>query len=457
MAQQTTKHRQGVVIAGIALATVFVSAPHLRAQDGDVVVRASIDAPEGIFVGQRVRLRLDVLGSDGWASLPQLPRVDVPGAITYTPQSQGLRLNETIGGESYSGQQYELWLYPQRTGTVDIPVAQLDVSVKAFGVNARQDTRRLNTEPIQFEVGVPPGIDPGIDFVCTAAFTARQNWRPDSSQFQVGDGITRLVTRTIADAPGMVLTPLAFPAVPGIRLYPKQPAIDDSINRGEIAGKRTDAATYVFQKAGDYELPETRFAWWDTGSGQLREETLPGLTVTVAPAPAATAVAEDAIPTGRRPSSNNIWIVVIAVLAFSAIYWRYGQTLITKCREYAARVRASEWSTYRRFRRAARTNDAQATLRELMHWLDRLQSVQQPARLDRFLEEFGDAGSRDAAGELIRVAQLTEHGTLRGRHLIDVINPARRRYLASRSRKARRAIVLPALNPHKQRADERSV
>ena len=48
----------------------------------DVVLRISTE-PQQAWVGQRVRLNIEVLGADGWAQIPDLPTVEVPGAYLY--------------------------------------------------------------------------------------------------------------------------------------------------------------------------------------------------------------------------------------------------------------------------------------------------------------------------------------------------------------------------------------
>ena len=82
----------------LILGLCLVLTPSLSTADEGVVLRASIDPKEGIWVGQQVRLLIDVLGRDGWAQIRKFHSFEVPGAIVLQVDSQGTRLTDPVSG-----------------------------------------------------------------------------------------------------------------------------------------------------------------------------------------------------------------------------------------------------------------------------------------------------------------------------------------------------------------------
>lgn len=140
----------------------------------EVILRTTLDSETVIRVGQQVRLRVDVLGLDGWATIERLPRFKVSGAHVLRVETQGVRLNETIEGGSYTGQRYQWLVFPQRSGTLDVPAVPVQVSVKRFGPNVEPQLHSLETQAVDFEVAVPPGAEDLAGAVSTTRLQATQ-------------------------------------------------------------------------------------------------------------------------------------------------------------------------------------------------------------------------------------------------------------------------------------------
>ena len=102
-----------------------------------IVLRTAV-TPTEVWVGQRASLNIDVLGKDGWAQIKTIRDFEIPGAYVMRTQSQGIRLQETIDGESYTGQRYQFSIYPQRGGTIAIPALPVEVTIRAWGLNAAE-------------------------------------------------------------------------------------------------------------------------------------------------------------------------------------------------------------------------------------------------------------------------------------------------------------------------------
>ncbi|MEM0925751.1 MAG: BatD family protein, partial [Planctomycetota bacterium] len=181
-------------------------------------------------IGERMVLTVDVLARDAWARVPSLPTLEVSGAVVFLPPSQSTRLNETIDGETYTGQRYEWWIYPQRAGDLKIPSLTLDIETKTY-VPAESTTRETRTSETQdVRVVVADGQSTPLTF---NSIRATQSWSSSRDRtFRVGDGITRTVERAVDDAPSLLLPPIVFEAPSGVRVAPKQANTENQFSRG---------------------------------------------------------------------------------------------------------------------------------------------------------------------------------------------------------------------------------
>ena len=129
------------------------------AESPAILLRANIRSEGDLWVGQRLLLHVDVLGRDGWAQIPSLPPFEVPGAYVVRAESQGTRLSESVAGESYTGQRYQLSLYAQRAGAITVPPVPVVVEVKSWGAHSETTRKHMTTPEVTVEVRIPPGAE----------------------------------------------------------------------------------------------------------------------------------------------------------------------------------------------------------------------------------------------------------------------------------------------------------
>jgi hypothetical protein len=430
------------ILALLLAAFAMGVAGQADAQD-DVILRTSTE-PEESWVGQRVRLNIEVLGVDGWAQIPDLPTVEIPGAYVMRTESQGVRLSETIARTTYTGQRYQLSVYCQRPGRLEIPPLPVTAVLKQWGVSAAETPYQLTTPATALICKVPPGAEGIRGLISTTRVDAEQTWssRPDIAA--PGDAITRTIALSADDVSAMAFTPIQHPEIEGVAIYPGQPSVSDETNRGELRGRREESVTYVFEEPGDIALPEIVLSWWDIQNQRLRRIELPGLSLEVvgeiAPEPSAE-VAESA----PIDPPLNPWPLVGAAVVVAVFGVWLGLRLGRWFRNWQRTRRESEQFYFRKVRTAIRGRDPATITAAIMRWLDRLDSATKPARLDLFLEEHGDDITREAAGTLANCLAADEPFTM-GPALAEGLKESRRHLLRSLRVRQHAASVLPELN-----------
>jgi hypothetical protein len=409
------------------------------ASAADPVVRLEAD-PESPWVGQKVVLKLDVLGADGWAQLKKAGGTEVQGGYLLHLESQGTRLNEVIEGVSYSGQRYEFLFFAQRGGALTIPEMTIDVEVKRWGAESKTETTRLLTPSLNLTIKEPPGAEKLDGLTSTAEFSATQNWTPTVESLTVGDAIVREILLTAEDVTGMAFRPLAPTDIAGISTYLSEPTVDDSYNRGILVGTRQEKLTYVFEQAGSYQLPGLSYSWWNTSSEKLETVTLNGLSIEVQGGAAEQSA--DSFEGAKEFSFKSLLWVLGLVIISAAVVYHYRETVIRLIRSWHTAYQESERSYFRKVKSAAQLGNPQLMMRATLQWLDRLGGEDEPARLDLFLIRYSDASGKKIYGELA----ATHYGKTDTQQMLKfyaVLAASRSRWREERRRKKKIDLLLP--------------
>lgn len=366
---------------------------------GGPVIRTTTDPAQGIVIGQPVRLDVEVLFPGEMVRPPRVSLSEAPGAQILRFETQATTMRDRIGDQDYVGQSFEFVLFPRRGGEIAVPAADvtlLDRNGDPAGTAKGQ--------PVKIAVTVPPGIDPSGPVLAADGVSVEQSWSPDprAAQLKPGGAIVRLIRRRADGVPALGMAELGFTAPEGVRVYVDPPVVEDRSNRGNVEGHRTDKVTYVFEKAGTYDLPALTQPWWSLSDKQARTETLPGATVTIA----AGAAGRTGRQTGWVP--GPVWLVVgLSLVALLLILVLLRARVAALWQEAVLRRRNSEAAARRELLRAAGAGDASATYRALAQWLERLSaSERRQVRADQRLGQaiaqlerglFGDGASWDRA------------------------------------------------------------
>ena len=138
--------------------------------------------------------------------------------------------------------------------------------------------------------------------------------------------------------------------------------------------------TYVAREVGTYELPAVELARWDVEAGELRRDCVPALTVEVVPGEARVEFALDEDEEDIAEASQDAepeqfsftallrrWALPVgAVLAVALVLRRVASATgfsVDHLRAWWQAREHSEGAYFLRFRRAARSGDAQGTER----------------------------------------------------------------------------------------------
>jgi len=359
----------------------FVVASHAAAADPTGRVEAKLTTGGDLWVGQRVPLTIKIQ-APGF-SIDGIAAFDIPeisGLIVLKLAGSPAIGNETIEEVTYVTQQHEFALFPQRAGEFTIPAFSVRFSSSA-GYGKPVTPFVVQTEPLMFTAKLPPGAEKLRTLISTNHLTFEETWSPDVTSVKVGDAITRTITMKADDIPGMEFPPLSFNPIEGVGIYPKPPSVNDTSERGALAGQRVESVTYVFEKSGTCSLPGFSLAWWKLDEKTLKRETVDGRTIS------ATGPVKTSETTGPGTASDprrSSWSRIAGMAAVLGIVATVVAFLL--CRKP---VHVNEEAVlFSALESACRTNDRRRILAALTVWLDHTSSA--PVILKQWVIQSGD-------------------------------------------------------------------
>lgn len=419
----------------------------LLALAGDPVeLRTQISPERDAWVGERVRVFVTVLMETRPMASPRfdLPRVD--GALLQQSPGSPLLGTERIDGAQYITQRFELLLFPQREGEIEIPPIDVRVDLGAGDVE-------LSTPPLAARAALPAGVEAGTALITTRDLSVDERFEPafDAEgrlELTVGDALSRTITLRAKDLLGIALPPAPVPSLDGLAVYPEAPSVDDRLQRGALSGTRSDRVTFVCARAGTYTFPALVYSWWNPGPGMLERVTLPARTLVVVPDPDAPVVASVEAPTTQR--SRIALGALLALVAIGAlVLWRSRSRLRAALRRRREEHGQREPARFAALVHACKSGNTAAGWIALLQWTAVLGGEERWDSID-------DAARALEAPELLRESAALQRALLdatpwSGAGLLEESRALRARTAPRRTGDA----PLPGLNPPPRTATHR--
>jgi hypothetical protein len=363
------------------------------------VIRAKLVPPNGVIVGQPVRLEVVVLVPNYFTGAPVFPLFEMDGAIVTLSDDRPEHLNEQINGATYAGIRRFYVIYPEQPSDFHLPSVVISVPYAAAPPATTLATLHLPT--LHFRAALPAAARDLDYFLPTSHLTIQQKWSNSLNHLHVGDSVSRTIVITTEMMQAMLIPPIQLSAPEGVRIYPKGPSVEDekSVTGVFTQGVRTERASYLFTKPGDYVLPEIEITWWNLTTQKLTSSKLPAVNFHVNDSTAYVSELppEQELP-AVAPTPHHDWRQYLSLVAklgialalATILFWairRWGPRLAQRYRALASRRRESESAYWHRFKEACDRNDAQHSYSLLLAWLRRSDRT---ITLDEFQRQAAD-------------------------------------------------------------------
>lgn len=285
-------------------------------------------------------------------------------------------------------------LYPQKSGTLTIPAQLFSATTVApsgdyYGSRFGKTTQVKSPEIPLLVKPKPAEYPKDAPWLPAANLTLVEAWSPQPQEAQLGEALTRSLLIKAEGLSSAQLPPIESPPVAGLRRYPDQPTLNDTVTENGLTGSREQREALVASEAGDYRLPATEVVWWNTVEDRLERSTLPERTLQVAENPELQQPALEDAAAAAHPMSQPQrlwpWQLSSAVLGLTTLL---GFGLWLRARSQPAVIRTVQSGPTPRsllddLKRACLANDTQATRHALDAW-----ARQQPETLAEMAARF---------------------------------------------------------------------
>jgi len=257
---------------------------------GDVFMDVTLD-PKSVYVQQQaiytVRLYHAVnLGNGSSLFEPAFPSGDaVVERIGKDKEFETVR-----NGMRYAVLERRYAIYPQKSGGFDVPALVFDGQIVQGGrslfafdpFNSRTRHIRRHSQAQHLDVLPVPAAFHGMQWLPASSLQLEEHWTPNPPHFTVGQAVTRSLSIVAEGLTASQLPALAGSAsIDGLKQYPDQPALKDSLGTSGLSGNRTEKVAYIPQQAGRLVLPAIEIPWWNTKTDRQEVAHLPSQTITI--------------------------------------------------------------------------------------------------------------------------------------------------------------------------------
>ncbi len=388
------------------------------------------------WVGQKTEFAIDVGVEGRFSGSTYFDLPEVTGAILMKVEERPILSTRRIGDSEYTVQRHEFLLFGRQAGTITVPEIGVRCgSTRAVGQPVQKHA--LQAPSISVTARVPEGTHPREAIVASSSLEITENWSRPPGRASVGDSFTRTVAFRAPDVPGMLLPSITWSAPDGLALYPRDPEVQDRMERGTFSGERREEAVYLCEKPGRYEIPPVEFRWWHTGEEAWKTISLPGVVFEVASRGVDSGVGgQHTVDEGTAAETDRsgwtwlgagaVAILLVVVILVGMRRWR--------------RERPEEEQAFGELVRACRRNDPVVAYNAHTRWQAKLAAGSKTAPETRLQS----SALEEAWLELQKALVMADRAW--DGHRLEESLKAQRRQVRGRSRRSPRQ-QLPALNP----------
>jgi len=241
-----------------------------------------------VYMGERVTATMRLYFRFGVANfaIPKAPTFDGFWSQEVQMPKEPKRRNETINGQQYQVVDIQIYnLYPQRTGTLKITPADIDMVVQApvgrsfFGMQYQNMEMKANTNEVAITVKELPSAGKPADFsgaVGQYTYSAKLS----SKDGKTDNALTYSVR--ISGSGNLKTIDLPKPELPdGFEVFDPKVKDDVTSSANGVSGSKQYDYLIIPHQPGDYKIPGSSFSYFDPSAGRYFTLSSPELPLKV--------------------------------------------------------------------------------------------------------------------------------------------------------------------------------
>jgi hypothetical protein len=266
---------------------LFVKKPSATpAIDGkEIFVEISIAPDKQAYVQQQVLLTVSLFSRIRFTNA-SLTEPEIENAVVERIGDES-SFRKLIGQHDYTVIERRYAVYPQQSGTMEIPDILFTGNVKlqqsGFSLFSRSGRRIISrTQAISLDVLPIPDSYTGKNWLPAKHISIESNILEDETAIKAGEALTRRIVVSAVGLIGSQLPAISVPSSSGYKSYPDKETISSQLIENKIVGTRQDSMAIIPIHSGQITLPEVKIDWWNTNTQQQETTILAAKTLSVA-------------------------------------------------------------------------------------------------------------------------------------------------------------------------------
>ena len=219
----------------------------------------------------------DAIGGD----FPEPP--NLPDTVVEALETEK-RYESIVDGQRYYVLEKRYALFPQRSGTLEIPRERFVGTRGRGGVFSQRQRVNATSESLTINVKTIPASFSGENWIPAKALGVKEAWTEASPVFRVGEPVNRQLAISAIGLSDAVLPQLGEMKVDNAKVYADPPATENRISPDGITALQITTVGVVPTQEGDLILPEIRIPWWNTQTDREEVAIIPAESYKVLPA-----------------------------------------------------------------------------------------------------------------------------------------------------------------------------
>jgi hypothetical protein len=374
-------------------------------QGAEVFLQVDVE-PKQAYVQQQItytaRLYRSVnLASGSHLSEPQF----TDGDAIIKRLGDDREFQTTVNGVQYAVIERKYVIFPQKSGHFTLKPLVFNGQIidqqggrrfmlSPFNPSVRH--KRVRSKAVTVDVqGVPAGVS-ASPWLPASKLQLQEQWSDSPPTFTVGEPVTRTLAIIADGLTAAQLPDLKVTLPDGIKSYPDQPTLNDTVDSDGITGVRQQKIALIPTRPGPLVLPAVSLTWWNTQTGKPEVARLPQRRIDVRPAaqaasattppvtaPGAQAQGAAVTPATDRASAESKappvaawwpWLTLAlgcGWLATVMAWWYQRRVRAGNARRGSSRAdtgRDSLMASEQALKKACRANDPHAAKTALLDW-----------------------------------------------------------------------------------------
>ncbi len=266
--------------------TIRVEPRSATSLSGQELFMEAVVSKETVYVQEQLLFSIRLYYTISGIRNPIFTDLELPDAVVQTIGTPN-QYETLVDGMRYGVYEKQYAIFPQRSGTLEIP----DIMFRGEVTDSSSNYvfRNLNTRTVTsyaeghtINVSEKPASYPADALWLPASeISVRERWDNDFTNVRVGDSVYRVIEIEAQGLDGAALPPLEAPQIEGVNTYPEPASIDRSFVDGSIVGRRVESTSFLMTAAGTVRVPGVSIPWYDIDTGEVKYATLTDSAISV--------------------------------------------------------------------------------------------------------------------------------------------------------------------------------